>query len=38
VVHRGHTAVEVTTSQLRLELMFPAADAAEAYFQTHQLT
>ena len=32
-VLRFDTAVEVTTSQLRVELMFPADKAAEAYFQ-----
>lgn len=32
------TAIEVTTSQLRVELMFAADDAAEAYFRSHQLT
>jgi transcriptional regulator with XRE-family HTH domain len=32
-VMRFDTAVEVTTSQLRVELMFPADDAAEAYFR-----
>jgi hypothetical protein len=37
-VMRFDTAIEVTTSQLRVELMFPADDAAEAYFQAHQLT
>jgi len=35
-VMRFDTAVEVTTSQLRIELMFPADDAAEAYFRTRQ--
>jgi hypothetical protein len=35
-VMRFDTAIEVTTSQLRIELMFPADDAAEAYFQAHQ--
>lgn len=29
------TAIEVTTSQLRIELMFPADDAADAYFRAH---
>ena len=37
-VMRFDTAVEVTTSQLRVELMFPADDAAEAYFRAHQPT
>jgi transcriptional regulator with XRE-family HTH domain len=32
-VMRFDTATEVTTSQLRIELMFPADDQAEAYFQ-----
>jgi hypothetical protein len=31
-VMRFDTAVEVTTSQLRIELMFPADDDADAYF------
>jgi len=31
-VMRFDTAVEVTTSQLRIELMFPADEAADAYF------
>jgi hypothetical protein len=35
---RFDTAVEVTTSLLRIELMFPADDAAEAYFQAHRLS
>jgi transcriptional regulator with XRE-family HTH domain len=35
-VMRFDTATEVTTSQLRIELMFPADEAAEAYFQAHQ--
>ena len=35
-VMRFDTAVEVTTSQLRIELMFPADDDAEAYFRTHR--
>jgi hypothetical protein len=35
---RFNTASEVTTSQLRIEPMFPAGDAAEAYFRTHQPT
>jgi hypothetical protein len=35
---RFDTAVEITTSQLRIELMFPAGDAAEAYFQVRQPT
>jgi hypothetical protein len=30
---RFDTAVEVTTSQLRIELMFPADDNADAYFR-----
>ncbi len=34
-VMRFETAIEVTTSQLRIELMFPADAAAEAYFRTH---
>ena len=34
-VMRFDTAVEVTTSQLRIELMFPADDAAEAFFRGH---
>ena len=34
---RFDTAIEVTTSQPRIELMFPADDAAKAYFRTHQL-
>jgi transcriptional regulator with XRE-family HTH domain len=34
-VMRFETAIEVTTSQLRIELMFPADDAAEAYFRAH---
>jgi hypothetical protein len=29
---RFDTAIEVTTSQLRIELMFPADDAAESLF------
>jgi len=37
-VMRFDTAVEITTSQLRIELMFPAGDAAEAYFQVRQPT
>jgi hypothetical protein len=37
-VMRFDTAIEVTASQLRIELMFPADDAAEAYFQAHQPT
>ena len=37
-VMRFDTATEVTTSQLRVELMFPADDAADAYFLAHQLT
>jgi hypothetical protein len=37
-VIRFDTAVEITTSQLRIELMFPADDAAEAYFQVRQPT
>jgi transcriptional regulator with XRE-family HTH domain len=37
-VMRFDTAIEVTTSQLRIELMFPADGAAEAYFRAHQLT
>lgn len=35
---RFDTAIEVTTSQPRIELMFPADDAAKAYFRTRQLT
>jgi hypothetical protein len=35
---RFDTAVEVTTSQLRIELMSPDGDAAEAYFQANQPT
>jgi transcriptional regulator with XRE-family HTH domain len=34
-VMRFDTAVEVTTSQLRIELMFPADQAADDYFRTH---
>jgi len=34
-VMRFDTAIEVTTSQLRIELMFPADDDAEAYFRAH---
>jgi hypothetical protein len=30
---RFATAVEITTSELRVELMFPADDDAAAYFQ-----
>ena len=37
-VMRFDAAIEVTTSQLRVELMFPADDAAEAYFRAHQPT
>jgi hypothetical protein len=37
-VMRFDTATEVTASQLRIELMFPADEAAEAYFQAHQPT
>ena len=37
-VMRFDAAIEVTTSQLRIELMFPADDAAEAYFQARQPT
>jgi transcriptional regulator with XRE-family HTH domain len=33
-VMRFDTAIEVTTSQLRIELMFPADQAADAYFRT----
>ena len=33
-VMRFDTAIEVTTSQLRVELMFPADEDAEAYFRT----
>jgi len=35
-VMRFDTATEVTTSQLRIELMFPADAAAEAHFHAHQ--
>jgi len=34
-VMRFETAIEITTSQLRIELMFPADDVAEAYFRAH---
>jgi len=34
-VMRFDTAIEVTTSQLRIELMFPADADADAYFRTH---
>lgn len=34
---RFDTAVKITTSQLRIELMFPADDVAEAYFQSRRL-
>ena len=37
-VMRFDTAVEIITSQLRIELMFPADDAAEAYFQARRPT
>jgi hypothetical protein len=37
-VMRFDATIEVTTSQLRIELMFPADDAAEAYFQARQPT
>jgi hypothetical protein len=37
-VMRFDTAVEITTSQLRVELMFPADDAAEAHFQARRPT
>jgi hypothetical protein len=37
-VMRFDTAVEITTSQLRIELMFPADDAADAYFQARRPT
>ena len=37
-VMRFDTAVEITTSQLRVELMFPADDAAEANFQARRPT
>jgi hypothetical protein len=37
-VMRFDTAIEVATSQLRIELMFPADDAVEACFKTHQPT
>lgn len=33
-VMRFDTAIEITTSQLRIELMFPADQAADAYFRT----
>ncbi len=35
-VMRFDTAVEITTSQLRIELVFPADDDADAYFRTHR--
>jgi transcription regulator MmyB-like protein len=35
---RFGSAIEITTSQLRVELMSPAADAAEAWFRAHRLT
>lgn len=35
-VMRFGTAVEVTTSQLRIELMYPADAAADAYFRAHR--
>jgi hypothetical protein len=35
-VMRFDTAIEVTTSQLRIELMFPADEAADAYFRAHR--
>jgi transcriptional regulator with XRE-family HTH domain len=34
-VLRFDTAIEVTTSRLRAELMFPADEAAEAFFRAH---
>jgi hypothetical protein len=37
-VMRFDTAIEVTTSQLRIELMLPADEAAEAYIRTRQPT
>jgi hypothetical protein len=37
-VMRFDTVVEITTSQLRVELMFPADDAAEAYFRASRPT
>ena len=37
-VMRFDTAIAVTTSQLRVELMFPADDASEAYFKARQLS
>jgi MmyB-like transcription regulator ligand binding domain len=37
-VMRFDTAIEVTTSQMRIGLMFPADDAAEAYFRNRQPT
>jgi transcriptional regulator with XRE-family HTH domain len=35
-VMRFDTAIEITTSQLRIELMFPADAAAEASFRSHR--
>jgi hypothetical protein len=32
-VMRFDTAIEIATSQLRIELMFPADQAADAYFR-----
>jgi hypothetical protein len=37
-VMRFDTAIEVTTSQLRVELMFPADNAAEAWFRARRPT
>ena len=36
-VMRFDTAVEVTTSELKVELMFPADEASEAYFRKVEL-
>jgi hypothetical protein len=36
-VMRFDTAVEVTASELRVELMFPADNASEAYFRELEL-
>lgn len=33
---RFDTAAEITTAELRIELMFPADEDAEAYFQAHR--
>jgi hypothetical protein len=35
-VMRFDTAIEITTSQLRIELMFPADDDAEAWFRARE--